>query len=129
VTPPVHLSTPEIYADWDAQKSPLTAQAPSITIGQHALRNGPALAGLAKGLWNDLEPAAIRRCPVIGDIRALLLEEACQGVLTSGSGPSVFGLCRDAAHADAVASRIRMHGHPDWFIAVTKTAESKHDAF
>jgi 4-diphosphocytidyl-2-C-methyl-D-erythritol kinase len=145
VTPPVPLSTPEIYADWDARKSPLTlrvpsgsspersrmdltAQAPSITIGQHALRNGPALAGLAKGLWNDLEPAAIRRCPVIGDIRALLLEGACQGALTSGSGPSVFGLCQDRSHAEQVAHAIHRRGASAWAVHIVRTGESQDDA-
>ncbi|MBI4323190.1 MAG: 4-(cytidine 5'-diphospho)-2-C-methyl-D-erythritol kinase [Candidatus Omnitrophica bacterium] len=122
VTPKTPLSTPEIYADWDAQKSALTQAAPSITMAVHALRNGPAMAGLAKGLYNDLEPAAIRRCPVIGDIRALLLEGACQGALTSGSGPSVFGLCQDRSHAEQVAHAIHRRGASRWTVHVVRTA-------
>ncbi len=121
VTPPVHLSTPEIYAGFDEHKSVLTDVPPSITMTVHALRNGPALAGLAKGLYNDLEPAAIRRCPVIGDIRALLLEGACQGALTSGSGPSVFGLCQDRSHAEQVAHAIRRRGASAWAVHIVRT--------
>lgn len=127
VTPKVTLSTPEVYAGFDAQKSAersrmgLTAAGGSITITTHALRNGPDMSGLAKGLGNDLEPEAIRRCPVIHDIRILLRKGGCIATSTSGSGPSVFGLCHDAAAAHAAASSIRTHGKPEWFVAVTKT--------
>ena len=120
VTPNVKLSTPEVYAGFDAQKSALTGAEGSITISTHALRNG-SLGELAKGLWNDLEPEAIRRCPIINDIRNLLRQGGCLKAVTSGSGPSVVGLCHDAAAARAAADRIRLHGQPDWFVAVTKT--------
>jgi 4-diphosphocytidyl-2-C-methyl-D-erythritol kinase len=152
VTPPVTLSTPEVYAGFDAKKSALTPPQPlesstpqdirrsvgpaeaeeklgqgltggasSISMCVHALRSGPAIAGLAKGSWNDLEPEAIRRCPVIHDIRILLRKGGCVAAITSGSGPSVVGLCHDAAAANAAAEWIRAHGNPDWFVAVTKT--------
>ena len=35
----------------------------------HALRNG-SLSELASGIWNELAPEAIRRCPIIEEIRA-----------------------------------------------------------
>ena len=73
---------------------------------RHALSNG-SLSELAKGLWNDLEPEAIRRCPVISIIQAHLRQFGCLGTRLSGSGPSVFGLCRDTAHAEEVITALR----------------------
>ena len=107
VVPSERLSTKAIYDGWDAAAAqiPLTAQAPSITMVAHALRNG-SLGELAEGLWNDLEPEAIRRCPVIATIQSCLRTLGCLGVRMSGSGTAVFGLCADAAQARAVQARV-----------------------
>ena len=112
VVPPERLSTKEIYAGAhrilsEVEGFGLTARTPSITMVMHALRNGPAMAGLADGLWNDLEPEAIRRCPIIGRIQGHLRDLGCEGVRVSGSGPAVYGLCRDVAHAQVVAAQLR----------------------
>ncbi|MBI3996774.1 MAG: 4-(cytidine 5'-diphospho)-2-C-methyl-D-erythritol kinase [Candidatus Omnitrophica bacterium] len=118
VVPNATLSTKDVYGGADFS---LTASKPSITIALHALRNGPALAGLAEGLWNDLEPEAIRRCPVIARIQSALRESGCIGVRMSGSGPSVFGLCRDALHASEIASKIRAASPSSWRIDIIQT--------
>jgi 4-diphosphocytidyl-2-C-methyl-D-erythritol kinase len=98
VVPDTRLSTREIFETADFG---LTAPKPSITMVAHALCNG-SLDELAKGLWNDLAPEAIRRCPVISAIQLQLSELGCIGTGMSGSGPAVFGLCRDARHAEHV---------------------------
>jgi len=87
----------------------------------HALRNG-SLSELASGLRNDLQPEAIRRCPVIQDIQGFLQSCPCLGTMVSGSGPSVFGLCQDRAHAETASRRLREKGGSSWRIAVVKTA-------
>jgi 4-diphosphocytidyl-2-C-methyl-D-erythritol kinase len=117
VVPGVQLSTREVYEGF----SPLTDPAPSITMVVHALRNGPALAGLAKGLWNDLEPEAIRRCPVITRILLIIRELGCLGTRLSGSGPAVFGLCRSADHASELAGRLRERMAPSWRVEIIQT--------
>jgi 4-diphosphocytidyl-2-C-methyl-D-erythritol kinase len=86
----------------------------------HALSNG-SLGELAKGLWNDLAPEAIRRCPVIALIQSHLRTEGCLGACVSGSGPSVFGLCTDQRHAQDVAARIRTHAAPSWRLEIVRT--------
>lgn len=118
VVPPERLSTKAVY---EGGAFDLTARKPSITILAHALRNGPALAGLADGLWNDLEPEAIRRCPVIATIQAHLREHGCLGVGMSGSGSAVFGLCADTTQAHEVASRIRRRASGAWRIETVHT--------
>jgi 4-diphosphocytidyl-2-C-methyl-D-erythritol kinase len=117
VTPLERLATADIYAG--AQIS-LTAGKPSISIIQHALSNG-SLGELAGGLWNDLEPEAIRRCPVISTIQASLREQGCLGVLVSGSGSSVFGLFASGEQAQEAASRIRAQAPQGWRIDITYT--------
>jgi 4-diphosphocytidyl-2-C-methyl-D-erythritol kinase len=103
VIPDAQLSTKEIYeqAQWD-----LTASKPSLTMVWHALSNG-SLSELAAGLWNDLEPEAIRRCPASALIASHLRDLGCLGIRLSGSGPSVFGLCFDLKQAQQVATKLR----------------------
>jgi 4-diphosphocytidyl-2-C-methyl-D-erythritol kinase len=110
VVPSERLSTKAIYAALDqAGSSPaqfdLTVRRPSVSMMAHALRNG-SLGELAEGLWNDLQPEAIRRCPVISLIQLQLRRLGCLGTLVSGSGSAVFGLCRDTAHANEAAERL-----------------------
>ena len=123
VAPDKRLSTKEIYEAFDRQESVLTEPRASLTMCLHALRNG-SLGELAKGLVNDLEPEAIRRCPVIRDLQHVLRAAGCLGVLVSGSGPSVFGVCRDAAQAHRTAQVIRSGSPPAWRIFVVKTVET-----
>jgi 4-diphosphocytidyl-2-C-methyl-D-erythritol kinase len=117
ITPPERLSTADVYAG--AQFN-LTAGKPSISIVAHALRNG-SLGELAGGLWNDLAPEAIRRCPIIATIQASLREQGCFGALVSGSGSAVFGLLADGAQAQEAASRIRARAPRGWRIDITYT--------
>ena len=119
VVPDERLSTPDIF---QGSRFDLTASKPSISIVQHALRNG-SLGELASGLWNDLEPEAIRRCPVIRTIQSALTSLGCPGTRVSGSGPSVFGLCHDAAHAQTVARQLSAGAPQSWRIETIQTAE------
>ncbi|MDP3703242.1 MAG: 4-(cytidine 5'-diphospho)-2-C-methyl-D-erythritol kinase [Candidatus Omnitrophota bacterium] len=117
VVPPQRLSTADIYA---AGGFDLTASKPSASIIEHALRNG-SMSELATGLWNDLQPEAIRRCPTIVVILTQLCNHGCLGVSVSGSGPSVFGLCRDGAQAQDIAAALRSAGEFPWRIEVIQT--------
>ena len=114
VVPEARLSTREIYA---AGRFDLTAPKPSSTMLLHALRNG-SLGELADGLWNDLEPEAIRRCPIIAAIQAQLRAYECPAVRVSGSGPAVFGLCRDLSHAQGVAAKMQRQ---PWRTVIVRT--------
>ena len=116
VVPEAHLSTREVY---EGAQFDLTAPRPSVTMMAHALSNGSP-GELARGLWNDLQPEAIRRCPVIALIQSRLRDLGCLGSLVSGSGPAVFGLCRDPAHARDVAMRLRRESAP-WRIEIIQT--------
>jgi 4-diphosphocytidyl-2-C-methyl-D-erythritol kinase len=118
VVPPQRLSTPEVYG---ALRFDLTVKKPFSTMVQCALSNG-SLGELAKGLWNDLEPEAIRRCPVIARIHTHLREVGCLGTLMSGSGPAVFGLCANLDQANELARRLSVISRPhSWTIGIVQT--------
>ena len=55
-------------------------------------RNVSKPANLPIELSNDLEGVTIRRFPVIAQIKQEVLQAGADGVLMSGSGPTVFGL-------------------------------------
>ena len=120
IVPPERLSTKDVY---NSRQFTLTASAPSITMITHALRNG-SLGELAHGLRNDLEPEAIRRCPVINTMLACLSDLGCAAARMSGSGSSVFGLYADLAAARGIARRlsgITMRQTDSWRVEVVQT--------
>lgn len=128
VTPRERLSTKEVYAGARAGEYgrrgagfALTGAEPSISMVHHAISNG-SLSELAQGLWNDLEPEAIRRCPLIARIQSQLREAGCLGTLVSGSGSSVFALCRDVPHAQALVTTLRRHAPQHAYLDIIRTA-------
>ncbi len=116
VVPPERLSTKAVYEG----VGNLTGSPSSINIVAHALRNG-SLGELASGLVNDLAPEAIRRCPIIEEIHVRLLAGGCLAAAVTGSGSAVYGLVRDARHADEAAQHVRAHGDPRWSVSVVHT--------
>ena len=93
VNPGVPLSTASVFAAFDARPTP----AP------------PALdRELGLDLANDLEPAAERLCPAIAPLRERLRALGARAVGLSGSGPTLFGIFRDAAQASGALARARL---------------------
>ena len=117
VVPDACLSTLEIFKGGSFN---LTAPKPSIRIAEHALSNG-SLSELASGLLNDLEPEAIRRCPVITTIQKTLTRLGCLAARMSGSGPSVFGLCENREQAERIAQQLRRNTTQPWLVDITET--------
>jgi 4-diphosphocytidyl-2-C-methyl-D-erythritol kinase len=67
----------------------------------------------AAHLVNDLESVAESLCPEIGQARAALASAGAEGVLTSGSGSSVFGIFFDAQDA-ATAGETLQRRYENW---------------
>jgi 4-diphosphocytidyl-2-C-methyl-D-erythritol kinase len=69
---------------------------------------------------NDLEPAALRRAPVIAAAKkALAAEPACLLARMSGSGGTVFGLFASDEEARRTAERLA-EAHPGWWVRATR---------
>jgi 4-diphosphocytidyl-2-C-methyl-D-erythritol kinase len=97
------LATAEVYAAFDGLEPP-GASSPDAVL--QALRSG-VVEELAGALHNDLEPAAVSLRPELADRRAAMLEAGALAAMVSGSGPTMLGLARDAAHAEAIASAVQ----------------------
>jgi 4-diphosphocytidyl-2-C-methyl-D-erythritol kinase len=84
-----------------------------------ALRSGMGqdelIAALGKGR-NDMEAAACRLAPIIGDVLAILAAApGCRLARMSGSGATCYALFRDCPAA-ARARRAILRTHPGWWV-------------
>ncbi len=84
-------STKEIYQALDALENP---KHPDIDSLINALKTQDYQM-LCTNLGNILEGVTMPLIPEIGQIKELMTESGCDGVLMSGSGPTVFGLFLD----------------------------------
>lgn len=104
VHPGIGLSTAAVYEAYDALRGALTHSPPGPTVRPVEGPLGPeALAGL---LRNDLEPAALRLCPVIARLRERIEGAGAVAVGMSGSGPTLFGVFRDESSAKNAAAAV-----------------------
>ena len=62
---------------------------------------------IGRRLHNRLQSVAERLCPPVAVLRRRLAQLGMAGCLMSGSGASVFALCRDHAEALRVARELR----------------------
>jgi len=95
------LSTAEVYARW-RPASPPAASAEKLTA---ALRTGEVEA-IANALHNDLDVAAQSLRPVLAEKKDVLVDAGAAAACVSGSGPTVFGLCKGRDEARRVAARV-----------------------
>jgi len=77
------------------------------------------LEKMGKFLHNDLEGPALEFMPIIDILKGRLLEAGAQGVLMTGSGPTVFGLFGEEAEARRAAGNLKMEEGWLSFIAHT----------
>ena len=71
-----------------------------------ALKAG-SLKGITDRLGNVLETVTTKEYPVIDTIKGLMRESGAQGVLMSGSGPTVFGIFEREESARMAAERMK----------------------
>lgn len=116
VVPPFSLSTAKVYGEL---KSPLTPDLVRFTI--HSIKNN--IIAPERWLENDLEAAAFGICPELKSIKEELIEAGALGVLMSGSGSSVFGVCKDRTHLCNVLSRIQRRDGYKYIPTTTLTGE------
>jgi len=100
VYPGVAVSTAEVYKNLN------------FGLTNHEKENRKILFGgnvfdPAAHLHNDLEAVAESLCPEISSARKALSSVGADGVLTSGSGSTVFGIFFDAEDAEGAAQTLR----------------------
>jgi 4-diphosphocytidyl-2-C-methyl-D-erythritol kinase len=101
VSPPAGLSTAEVYRGVTVPDVPRTGE--EI---RRALETGSA-EEVGRHLHNRLQPAAERLCPAVAEIQRRLTALNPAGALMSGSGSSLFALCRDRTEALRLVRALR----------------------
>jgi 4-diphosphocytidyl-2-C-methyl-D-erythritol kinase len=101
VKPPVGLSTAEVYRRVTVPSSPVSGEAV-----RRAVRSGD-VEQIAQSLHNRLQQPAFALRPEVADVYSRLSGCGPLGCLMSGSGSSVFAVCRDRSDAARVADRFR----------------------
>jgi len=96
VSPHFPISTAEVYRKL---KWGLTKDENDISILRKFLSKSD-VPGLAKCLFNDLEPVVIEGHSQIQDIKVALKNSGASGALLSGSGSTVFGVYSDSEKAE-----------------------------
>ena len=86
--PPIQVSTKEVY---QSLKLDEIAKRPDTDKIIKALGEGN-VKYIADNMVNVLETVTIKKYPVIGEIKSIMLQFGALGSLMSGSGPTVFGL-------------------------------------
>lgn len=113
VNPRVPLATKEVFACMNIAPGTSTGGAahPRLAPG---MQPDDVIAALRKGR-NDMEAAACRLAPIVGDVLAILsAAPGCRLARMSGSGATCFGLFRDCASA-ARAKKAILRAHPSWW--------------
>jgi 4-diphosphocytidyl-2C-methyl-D-erythritol kinase len=96
VNPGVPLSTQQVYQQgkWGLTKQGGETKIPKLPQD---------LKKMGDFLRNDLERSARELLPVIGEIKEKLHAAGAQGIMMTGSGPTVFGFCDTEAAAQRIA--------------------------
>lgn len=95
------MLTSDVYRAWDALGSAPENAAPMVM----ALGAGDT-DEVASLLFNDLEVPAFRLRPDLARLKDAMIAAGAVGALMSGSGPTIFGIARDGAHAHSIAAHV-----------------------
>lgn len=101
VNPGFAVATPWVYKQWDNLVAHSSIE--ELTPNRSNARVRPLFGSqkdVVLSLHNDLEAVTIPAYPEIARIKGTLMELGAAGALMSGSGPTVFGVFRDAPARD-----------------------------
>ena len=110
LTFPTGMSTPAVYAEFDALHADSEVPDPEIPPALVAALRSADVHGLAAALGNDLQPASLRMRPQLAEPLQAGLDASALAALVSGSGPTCLFLCSDGDHAVRVAAALASYG-------------------
>ena len=96
--PDFPISTPELF------RAVKPTRCHPDTAGMLAALKAGDLDGVAHRLYNVFEDCLPRRCQEVREIKSALLDLGALGAAMSGSGPTVFGIFREAGPAQEAAA-------------------------
>ncbi|GAK43141.1 4-(cytidine 5'-diphospho)-2-C-methyl-D-erythritol kinase [Paenibacillus urinalis] len=101
--PPINVSTAEVYG---RVRSDQIQRHPSAKRMEDAIRN-QSFAGVCKELGNALEDVTLKLHPEVGQLKEAMMKLGADGVLMSGSGPTVFGLVSKESKVPRIYNGLR----------------------
>ncbi|QJC50181.1 4-(cytidine 5'-diphospho)-2-C-methyl-D-erythritol kinase [Paenibacillus albicereus] len=101
--PPINVSTADVYGRFRAGA---IEQHPSLPRMLDAIRAG-SFTGVCEELGNVLEDVTLRLYPEVRMLKESMLRLGADGVLMSGSGPTVFGLVSKEAKLARIYNGLR----------------------
>ncbi|OME75812.1 4-(cytidine 5'-diphospho)-2-C-methyl-D-erythritol kinase [Paenibacillus sp. FSL A5-0031] len=101
--PPINVSTADVYGRFRANE---LKEHPSISNMVGALERG-SFADICEGLGNVLEKVTLDVHPEVMQLKESMIRLGADGVLMSGSGPTVFGLVSKEAKLPRIYNGLR----------------------
>ena len=102
VKPTISVSTPKIFQALNVEH----VHHPNIAALEGAIQAGDYSA-LVRHLGNSLEEVTSARYPIVARIKEKMLRFGADGVVMSGSGPTVVGLCKNYSRAQRVYNGLK----------------------
>lgn len=122
--PDLDVSTAFVYGNLKADSLPFH---PDIDGMAKALARGD-LAGITDRMGNVLETVTEKAYPVIAQLKGQMRDLGAENALMSGSGPTVFGICKEKETAEEIAAAIR-EKEPACAVFVTTFYEGMKGAY
>ncbi|MCM3750034.1 4-(cytidine 5'-diphospho)-2-C-methyl-D-erythritol kinase [Paenibacillus pasadenensis] len=101
--PPINVSTADVYGRFRVDQ---VKQHPSLSDMMGALSSG-SFNDVCEGLGNVLEDVTLKLYPEVRMLKESMLRLGADGVLMSGSGPTVFGLVSKEAKLARIYNGLR----------------------
>ncbi|EHS59993.1 4-(cytidine 5'-diphospho)-2-C-methyl-D-erythritol kinase [Paenibacillus sp. Aloe-11] len=101
--PPINVSTAEVYGRVKADQ---IAHHPSAQQMENAIRNA-SFTEVCNALGNVLEDVTLKLYPEVEHLKNSMIRLGADGVLMSGSGPTVFGLVSKEAKVPRIYNGLR----------------------
>ena len=106
------LSTAHVYREFDL-RNPAEAHeafAARSSAEEERWRRARTIDEIAGLLHNDLEETSCSLLPGLYDAKDIILQEGAIGALVSGSGPTIYGICRSLPEAQAICDKVSADG-------------------
>ena len=113
--PPFGLATRDVYQQVSVSANPQDGE--DI---RRAVREGD-IEAIGRALFNRLEGSAEALCPELRGYRNRLADQKPAGVLMSGSGSTLFALCRNRADARRVARQLRLGSEEEASVTLVRS--------
>lgn len=106
------LSTAHVYREYDLRRPGEAGEAFAARSSEaedhwRQVRTVEDISGL---LRNDLEETSCSLLPGLCDAKDIIVQEGAVGALMSGSGPTIYGICRSPAEAQTICDKVSAGG-------------------